>query len=478
MSADTLLVEALGDDTVVACLEDGILAECVGGRAGDAFGAVYLGRVRQLHDGLQAAFVDIGLDRDGFLALPEARPPGKAPGGDRIGDYVNEGDAVLVQVLRDAIETKGPKLTRDITFSGRLLVYTPLQPGSRLSKKTTDADRERLHTDLTALLRADEGVVVRTAASEADRNTLARELAYLRLRWDEAERRHAAARAPAWILDGTDPAAELMVRESRSLRRVATDDARVFARLKAAAGALAPELTDRVALESGNLFEDAGVTEQLEAALEPVLPLAGGGSLIIQETAVGTVIDVNSGGVSGGTADETVSRVNEAAVDAVVRQIRLRNLCGRVLVDFLPVRGRRKQDGLLERLRVEIARVGIDAQVCGFTPGGLVEMIRQRRRPPLSAVLAAPCAACGGTGIVNSPRTLAMAALRTLISENRARPGARLSIRASRAVAEALGGAAGEARRAAEERLGRVIAIAIDEAPGAAAFTIEEEDGR
>ncbi len=475
MAIDMLLVEALGDEIAVAFLDDGRLDEYIVGRGGDAFGDIYLGRVHRLHDGLQAAFVDIGQPRYGFLALAEARPPGTAPGADRIGNYVAEGDAVLVQAIRDAVEDKGPKLTRDATLPGRLLIYTPMQPGSRLSKKIAESDRHRLHVDLAALLRPNEGVVVRTAAVSADRSSLERELAYLRGRWEELEQRRTAARAPTLLLAGGDVLAEALVRAAAAdIRRIATDDARTFGRLKTTASALVPEIADRISLVREGLFEAEGVPEQVEAALEPAVPLPGGGSLIIEETAALVAIDVNSGGVSDGAGEDLALRVNSAAASEVIRQTRLRNLGGRIVVDFMPMRSKRRREDLLNRLRHAAARERVAIQVLGFTPGGLIELNRQRGRPSLASSLRARCPVCDGDGAVLSPRSVALMALRSLLSETRARPGKVLGIRAGRTVADALAGDSLALRRAAEKRLGRTIAVAADSALDAGAYVIEE----
>ncbi len=476
MAGAGILVESLPGDVRIARLEDGVLTAFRVETGGGTLGDIRLGRVGKIHAGLQAAFVDVGLARDGFLGLAEARGAASPRPDERIGDHVAEGDAVLVQVLREPLEDKGAKLTRDLTLPGRLLVFTPCQPGLRLSRRLAGDDARRLREAITPLLAEGEGVVVRSAAAAADDAALAAELLRLRAAWSETERAAAAARAPALVRAAPDALEMLLLEEPNGIAEIVVDDPAALQRLRALAATHVPALAERIRPHRGlrPLFEEEGVAAQLEACLERRVPLPGGGSLIIDETAALVAIDVNSGSRSEG--DETAHRVNLAAAAEIARQIRLRELSGLIVVDALGGRNQRRRAEFLDALRAAVAADRVPVRVFGFTPAGLVEMTRQRLRPSLAQSLLGACPACRGGGLVRAPRAAAMDALRAVLAERRARPGRAVRLRAAPAVAAALAAEAGSARLAVEERLGGPLAVVAEEGLAPTGHVVEEAD--
>ena len=470
MTVDEVLIEVMPGETRVALLDRGRLGELLVARPDleDVTGNVYLGRVERTLPGIQAAFVDIGLGRSGFLALAEARPPGPpAAGADRITDHVGEGDAVLVQALNDPANDKGAKLTTRITLPGRYLVLTPGQADIRLSRRL-DAKGEggRLAAVLAGLARDGEGFIVRTAAADTGAADLDRDVAYLRGCWAKVVEARGHARPPACLHWELDPLRRVLRDEAGpDLERVAIDDAAALARAKAFCAHLAPDIADRVELhsESGSLFETRDVEAQVDRALAPAVALAQGGTIVIDEVAALTAIDVNTGGRTGnGGPEETALGVNLEAAGEIARQVRLRNISGLLAIDFVPMRRRASGEEVLAALRAATADDRCPVHVAGFSRMGLVEMTRERRRGSLTQALFGPCAACSGTGRIKSPETLAFEVVRRLLREGRASPGTLLTVTAPPVVIEALRGPAAAALAEAERRNGGAVSLRAD----------------
>ncbi len=418
MAADTILCAASPGETRLALVEDGHVVELAAIRPGQAAGGIWLGRVSAV--GRAGAFVDIGLARPGHLQEAAA-----------------EGEAVLVQALADPHGAKGARLTRAVSLSGRLLALSPLKPGVSASRRIEAAERERLLAIGRGLARAGEGFVIRSAAAGAAAEAIAAELERLRADWHAVQAAAAATRAPA-LLRAPDPLARMLA-DNPAVTRVLVDDSAAFAALRGRHGALIVREPDPFALFDAD--------ETLEQALAPLVPLPGGGSLIIEEAAAATLVDVNAGGADPDAA-------NEAAVRELARQLRLRNLSGRILFDAIPTR--RRRDGLLSALRRAVAADPVPTHVVGTTPLGLVETTRERRRASLAEVMLERRSE-------PSAETVALAALRALLRET-ARPGAPV-VRAAPEVAAALAGLA-EARAETERRLGRPFRVEADSGRG------------
>ena len=478
MPVDQILVSTSPGETRTALLCDGRLVEIHIDRAGgeSLVGNVYLGRVASVNKGLDAAFVDIGTGRDGFLAVAEARtetrPAGKE-GRDAIGDYLNEGVEVLVQVTRDPLEHKGAKLTTRMTLPGVNLIFRPRQAGIAISRRIDDdAARARLTDLITGLapkftqdLASGGGFIVRTAAAGSEAPAIEEEAARLTARWREIEDRAATAKPPRLLLAEVSPAfGALRDGGGSGIEKIIADDADALAGVRGFCEAEMPAQAKLVELHQGPeaLFEAYGVEEQIDAALSPTVALPGGGSLIISQTPALTAIDVNTGSADKGSRERTAFQVNLEAAHEVVRQIRLRNLSGLIVIDFVPVRDNARKQEVVDALRQAAAAASISVFIAGTTRLGLVEMTRPRHGPTLLDIL------CGVTAsaptAVKSPLTLALEALRAVLRRG---GGTGVTLKASPDVIEALRapegpGSAALALRQAEQRLGLAIGLARD----------------
>ncbi len=471
-----ILIDAQPGETRIALIEGGRLAEVevARGHALSAVGDIYLGRAEAVLPALDAAFIDIGLERPGFLALPEARPYGEDGGNDGIGDYVGEGDKVLVQVQRDPFQDKGAKLTTHITLPGAVLVMTPGRAGIGLSRRIAgEAARGRVRARIQEL--AGDGFIARTAAAEADEDVIGRDLAALRDAWAEIDAKRSRAKAPARLHAELDPVLRWL-RDTGAPERIVIDDQGTLARARTYTERLRPELADRLHHHSGSgpLFEAHGIEEQIDAALDPFVALPGGGAIIIEETRALTAIDVDTGaGGSRGGREGAALRTNIEATGEIARQVRLRNIAGLLVVDFVSMRRRPHGGRVLDALRQALALDPCSPQVSGFTRLGLVEMTRRRSRPSLARVL------CGRDSVapLKSALTVAFDVLRCVGREARARPGAALGVTAAAVVIQALQGAAGDALAAAELRLGRPLGLTPDPACPREGFHVAPGNG-
>ncbi len=470
MAIDKILINSGPGETRVALVEQMRLCELVVTRA-DAqsfVGNVYLGRVERVLPAIQAAFVEIGLERAGFLAASEARHearPVTDESGGAISDYVGEGDQVLVQVQRDPFEDKGAKLTMRISLPGRFLVYTPDQHGIKVSRRIEDeAARARLTGLLEDLAADDKGFIVRTSAAEAGDQEFSQDIQYLCAAWEEIVTARGNHRAPARLHRDLDPALQALRDEGGpDVKKIITDDPQSLSEIKAFCERFAPDLSPKAELHDGPqaLFEAHDIEEQIERALSPAADLASGGDIVINETAALTAIDVNIGAASEGRGhEETALAVNLEAATAIAQQIRLRNLSGLIVIDFVSMKRHGAGEQVLEKFRREMARDSRPAYVVGFTRLGLVEMTRPRRRDSLSHILGGPCPACQGAGFLKSPESVAFEALRAVASTS----GAALTLRAAPQVITALKGPASAALKEVEARLGQPLGLEPDAA--------------
>ena len=477
MTALSLLIDGIAGETRIALVEDGNLVEVEYVRDGSEsiVGNIYLGRVMRVVSGIDAAFIDIGIGRDGFLGLADVRPAEKDSRGDRIADYVREGDAVVVQVQKDAAADKGVKLTTQVTVSGRFLVLTPRRAGIRVSRRIGEDDAARLMACVASFPSVNGGgYIVRSAAVDATDADLQDDVAVVADAWDEIQAAAARAQPPACLRGGRPIEKALLTAPASGATRIVFEDPQQFAAARAFCAQVVPELSSALAAHDGvdSLFETEGVEEQIENALEPVVALPGGGRVIFQATAALVAIDVDlgAGGRDVGAARAAFETNLEAAA-AVAHHLRLRNLSGQLMIDFLPMRDRRQGLQVLETLRKSLAADPCPAHVLGFTRLGLVEMTREMRRPSLLEILGEPGDPRIGTQRNLSSLSVAFAALRRLPVAARAEGGRSMMLRAAPAVLEALRGPAAEALAGAENRLGRRLVLVAD--PGIAAGHFE-----
>ncbi len=471
MTIDQVLISVSPGETRVALLEGDRLADLLVTHPGmqDVAGDIFLGRVERVLPGIQAAFVDIGTGRSGFLALADVRPAGGGPAEDQgapgISDFLGEGDTVRVQALNDPRDDKGARLSTYISLPGRYLVATPDQAGVKVSRKIgVGEDQERLRGMVEDLCDPGEGYILRTAAMQADRDGLVRDIAYLRAVWRDITAKEAKApKPPALLYRELEPLRRILRDEpAAGLERILIDDGETLAKARAFCGDLAPDAAGRLEEYRGGeaMFEAFGIEEQLETALGPTVALPSGGSIVIGQTAALCAIDVNTGGHTEGGPEETAMRTNLDAVPVIARQLRLRNISGLIVVDFVSMRRRNNGAAVVKALRAATADDSSPVHVAGLTRLGLVEMTRQRRRASLADILLAACPACAGTGLIKAPATVAFAVLRQVLREAASRPGVAFTVSASPPVIDVLRGSAKAAVAMVERRLGRPLGMA------------------
>lgn len=371
--------------------------------AASSIGNVYLSRIGKTLKGIGACFVEIGQERAGFLPLPDSG------GAAANAPAIHEGAAVLVQVVKDPQGGKGAELTLDLSLPGRLLVYAPRQDGVVFSRRLTDeAERERLAGALAAVARPGEGFILRTAAVGATGEDLARDVAWLRAAWADLQSRAPKAKPPSLLWRDLTPLARVLRdRGHLGIRRVITDDRAALSAAQDYCRRFMPELADRIELAGaeGPLFERFAIDEAIAEALLARVPLPGGGFLSIEPTQALTAIDVNTGRhVGTGNQADTILGANLEAAVEVARQIRLRNLSGLIVVDFVHMNSDSHEDRVLEALGAAMAEDPMFLRIGGFTALGLLEIARRRGRPPLHEILTAPCATCDGAGRVDIMR--------------------------------------------------------------------------
>jgi ribonuclease G len=417
-----LIVSQESLETRVALLEDGRPAELYIERPGQAslVGNIYKGRVENVLAGMDAAFVDIGLERNGFLYVDEvARPevrPGRSP---KITELLQGGKEVLVQVMRDAMGSKGPRLTTQVGIVGRYVVYLPHSEASGVSRRLDGAERDRLRLVCKELDSGGGGLIIRTAAEGADGQAIGRDVRFLQRVWSGVERRAAASGAPSLVYAEAD----LAVRSVRDLLgpefgAVLVDDAKLHRRLVNYLHSIAPELADRVELREGSpsLFTRLGLEGEVKKALMRRVELPSGGYIVIDHTEAMTVIDVNTGRYVGRRLlEETTLKTNVEACREIVRQLRLRDIGGIIVIDFIDMTVQSNREAVLAALEAELARDRTKTYVMEISPLGLVEMTRQNVARGLREVMTMPCPRCQGEGRVLSEESALIEVERRLV---------------------------------------------------------------
>ena len=465
MSQD-ILINWAPQETRVAVVEQGAVQEVHIERTLERglVGNIYLGKVSRVLPGMQSAFIDIGLDRAAFLHVadlmpnivakhaaprdrlaPEAVRPDAPANGTAdasqspkvlapdavlpIERQIFEGQALMVQVLKDPIGTKGARLTAQISIAGRLLVFLPQDQHIGVSQKIPAAQREALRLRVQSLAQptdgsAPGGFILRTNAEDATDQELVDDIGYLRKTWQRIK--EAATKQPAASLLHED--LNLMQRVLRDLVGSHTQSIRIDSKeqcgfLHAFAAEYMPDTVAKLALYTGErpIFDLFNIDEDIARALSRRVDLKSGGYLVIDQTEALTTVDVNTGGYVGArNFDDTIYRTNLEAAQAIARQLRLRNLGGIVIVDFIDMVREGHQESVLSEFRKQLARDRVKNMIGGFSQLGLVEMTRKRTRESLAQMLSEPCAACSGKGLVKTARSVCYDVLREILREARA----------------------------------------------------------
>ncbi|TQO21037.1 ribonuclease E [Rhodoglobus vestalii] len=409
-----MVVRSKFDRIQIAVLEDGVLVEHYVAKAQDAslIGNVYLGRVQNVLPSMEAAFVDIGRGRNAVLysgevdwdAAAENSPDGKQQAR-RIELALKPGDRVLVQVTKDPIGHKGARLTSQVSLPGRYLVYVPNGSMSGISRKLPDTERSRLKKILKGVLPENVGVIVRTAAEGATEEQLTLDVSRLTSQWADISSQVEKAQAPALLHSEPDLLIKI-IRDvfNEDFRKLVIegDDARTT--IESYVRSVAPDLLDRLQLHESTVdsFEEYRVSEQIEKALDRKVWLPSGGSLVIDRTEAMTVVDVNTGKFvgSGGNLEETVTKNNVEAAEEIVRQLRLRDIGGIIVVDFIDMVLESNRDLVLRRLVECLSRDRTKHQVAEVTSLGLVQMTRKKLGLGLLETFSENCEVCAGRGVV------------------------------------------------------------------------------
>jgi ribonuclease G len=378
---------------------------------------------------MEAAFVDIGLERNGFLHVDEIVLPngeqapkrGRGTGkGRRIDELIKPGQEIVVQVVKDPLKTKGARLSMNVSIAGRYLVYAPQGSGVGVSRRLADSERDRLRKMVDRTYKGPGGLIVRTAAHGAKKADFVREIGYLHKLNDVLARRTEQIVAPDLVFQEAD----LPVRVLRDVflsdfEKAIIDSPKQFERVTSFFQRTAPELVDGVELyqERKPLFEKWGIDKEIESTLGKRVDLASGGYLIIDYAEALTVMDVNSGSFTGrgkGGLEETITRVNTEAAEEAVRQLRLRDIGGIIVIDFIDMARARNRDKVLKTLRKALDADKSKSYVVEVSPLGLVEMTRQNVTDGVREILTVPCPTCVGEGVVLSGETVALDAMRRL----------------------------------------------------------------
>jgi ribonuclease G len=430
-----ILINWSPQETRVAVVENGSVQELHVERTLERglVGNVYLGKVARVLPGMQSAFVDIGLERAAFLHVadvwtrqPEGEPPQVARSSQPpvpIERQVFEGQALMVQVIKDPIGTKGARLSTQISIAGRLLVFLPQDDHIGISQKIPPEQREALRARLLQLSGGEGGFILRTNGEDATDPELAEDIAYLRKTW--ARIRDAATRLPPASLLHQD--LNLLQRVLRDLvgegtQTIRLDSREQFEHLLAFGREFMPSAAEKLQHYKGErpIFDLFSIDEEIARALGRRVDLKSGGYLIVDQTEALTTVDVNTGAFVGArNFDETIFRTNLEAAGAIARQLRLRNLGGIVIVDFIDMTREDHREAVLAEFRKQLARDRVKTMAGGFSQLGLVEMTRKRTRESLAHMLCEPCEACQGKGIVKTARSVCYDILREILREAR-----------------------------------------------------------
>jgi len=402
-------------------------------------GNVYKGKVDNVLPGLEAAFVDIGLEKNGFLHADDVMFPGvevarRGRGGrakgKRITELLKPGQEILVQAIKDPLKTKGPRLSMQLSIAGRYLVYVPQGDGVGVSRRLEDKERDRLRRAAGKAELGDGGVIVRTAAQGATREDFEREIKYLHKLHDVLQQRGAETSAPAMVFQEAD----LSVRVARDIfsgefEKAIVDERKQHHRLESFFNRTAPELLERLEFYEDDepLFERYGIDEAIQSVLRRRVDLPAGGYLIIDYAEAMTVIDVNSGSFTGrgkgAKLEDTITKTNLEAAEEVVRQLRLRDIGGIIVIDFIDMSRSRNREAVLKVLRKALDEDRTKTYVVEISPLGLVEMTRQNVTDGVREILTKACPTCEGEGVVLSEETVAIEVDRWLRDVAAERPG-------------------------------------------------------
>lgn len=466
-----LLINATPYEIRIALLEHGNLAEFHLEHPTEKglVGNIYKGKVVRVLPGMQAAFIDVGLERTGFLYVDDvlvtshevekrldrcAKGEGSSPccgdegemllrrvPGQNIDDLLSEGQEILVQVCKEPLGSKGARLTCHITLPCRNLVFMPMTEHIGISRKIEDEDvRRMLRQDIESLRPSGTGFIVRTVAELASNEELEADMEFLLHTWSEIQDRAAGAPVPSLVYEDLDITLRV-VRDvfSPEVDEVVVDEPATYERVLEFVETFAPHLKGRVCLASGEppIFESFGIDFEVNRALERKIWLRCGGYIVIEPTEALTVIDVNTGRYVGKNGlEETIFKTNMEAAKEIAYQLRLRNIGGIIIVDFIDMEDEEHREAIFNTLKEAAKKDKSRLNILRVSEFGLVQMTRKRNREDLEHLLCEPCATCQGTGVLRSGRTTSYEIFRTIEREACKKEGPTVTVRVHPRVAE------------------------------------------
>jgi len=426
-----ILINVTPQETRVAMLEQSVVQELHIERssARGLVGNIYVGRVARVLPGMQSAFVEIGLERAAFLHVAdiwEHRQNGHGHDSKPIERILHEGQSLLVQVIKDPIGTKGARLSTQLSLAGRLLVYLPQDSHIGISQRIEDeAERESLRDKLQQLLPEGlaGGFIIRTMAETATERELQNDIEYLTKLWHDLTAKSGSLPVPSPIYQDLN-LSQRVLRDMATEEsvRILVDSRETFQKMLDFAGQYTQTIVERIEHYSGErpLFDLNGVEDEIQKALARRVELKSGGYLIIDQTEAMTTIDVNTGGFIGGRSfDDTIFKTNLEAAQVIARQLRLRNLGGIIIIDFIDMENADHRAAVLQEFNKALDRDRTRLTVNGFTQLGLVEMTRKRTRESLAHILCEPCMTCGGRGEIKTAQTVCYEILRDVVRESK-----------------------------------------------------------
>jgi ribonuclease G len=443
--SDEILINVTPQETRVAVMQQGVVQELhiERGTNTSMVSNMYVGRVKRVLPGMQSAFIDIGQERSAFLHVADIWE-NRNTNGDAvkpIEKVLSEGQSLLVQVIKDPIGTKGARLSTQISIAGRLLVYLPQEDNIGVSQRIeNDADRRGLREKLQSLIPADHhgGYIIRTLAEDATDKEFSADIAYLDKLWNSLQKRAKGLSNPVLLYQELD----LSLRVLRDFvnsetTRILIDSRETHSRMNAFAHDYIDSTIDKLEHYAGQrpLFDLYAVEEEVERALTRRVDLKSGGYLIFDQTEALTTVDVNTGGFVGGrNFDDTIFKTNLEAAQVIARQLRLRNLGGIIICDFIDMDTSEHRVAVLDEFKKALAYDHTKITVSGFSSLGLVEMTRKRTRESLAHVLCEPCPVCQGRGEVKTAQTICYQIQREIVREARQFNAREYRILASQAV--------------------------------------------
>lgn len=434
--SEELLIAVSDFETRVALLAAGVLQEIHLARA-DGYsltGNIYLGRVQRVIPGMQAAFVDVGLDRPGFLHVRDMEGPrlmlGEEPAGaPDIRDLLHDGQRLMVQIAKDPIAGKGARLTTQVAIASRYMVLMPFTDHIGISQRVDDeAERKRLK-ELVESIRVDQGVgmgfIARTAAEGVSAAAITADIRVLTKIWDKVLANNSQADCPGIVYQEL-PLHMRVVRDlsGPAVERIHIDHEATYQRVREFVDEFIPEFSDRLVHddEAEPLFQRFGVDAEIARALEKKVGLPNGGHLVIEQTEAMTTIDVNTGRFLGGhSLEETVYRTNLEAAQVIPRQLRLRNLGGIIVIDFIDMEEEEHQRQVMRVFEKGCEADPAKTRLEGFSSLGLVQMSRKRTRESLVQQVCEPCRQCAGLGVVKTPESTCVEVFRAVLEDARLR---------------------------------------------------------